>query len=366
MIPTTTQTIPRSEFVKIAMDFLHRNRTVCWLMGAQFAIAAALIATGRTWTDLDFVVTVFWMISVFQGGLVAGVILVACVSILVTKGRRDFSEELGLRMLAIVARPGHIAEVVAMFILWGMFACLFTVAKAAIVVFHPFAWDLFLSDLDRMLHFGHHPFEFLVSPFALTWIAPISGISYGIWMGFMYGFLAFSLAMKGKGAVHERFTIAYALCWVFGGCILATMFSSAGPLFFGRLGLGNDYDVQMAALDASRSPFLELEAVKRTVLWEQFSTRSRSFVGISAFPSMHVCIATLIAIYCWSMSRMVGAVAVVWAAFVLVGSVMFAWHYAVDGYAGILIAAASWWVAGRLETRQRRGSTTSAPTARDA
>ena len=31
---------------------------------------------------------------------------------------------------------------------------------------------------------------------------------------------------------------------------------------------------------------------------------------------------------------------------VLLGSVLLAWHYAVDGYAGAMIALACWWLAG--------------------
>ena len=33
---------------------------------------------------------------------------------------------------------------------------------------------------------------------------------------------------------------------------------------------------------------------------------------------------------------------------ILIGSVQLAWHYAVDGYAGILIAWGAWALAGRM------------------
>jgi membrane-associated phospholipid phosphatase len=41
----------------------------------------------------------------------------------------------------------------------------------------------------------------------------------------------------------------------------------------------------------------------------------------------------------------------VFAAIIAVGSVLLAWHYAVDGYAGAAIALACWWLAGRLARR---------------
>ena len=38
-------------------------------------------------------------------------------------------------------------------------------------------------------------------------------------------------------------------------------------------------------------------------------------------------------------------------AIILIGSVHLAWHYAVDGYAGILLAAAFWLIAGAIAGR---------------
>jgi membrane-associated phospholipid phosphatase len=37
-----------------------------------------------------------------------------------------------------------------------------------------------------------------------------------------------------------------------------------------------------------------------------------------------------------------------YAAVIMLGSVHLAWHYAIDGYAGIAIAFACWWVAGPI------------------
>mgnify|MGYP003410990741 CR=1 FL=1 len=45
-------------------------------------------------------------------------------------------------------------------------------------------------------------------------------------------------------------------------------------------------------------------------------------------------------------SRPVGLFFAAYAGVILLGSVHTGWHYAVDGYAGIALAAACWWICG--------------------
>ena len=46
--------------------------------------------------------------------------------------------------------------------------------------------------------------------------------------------------------------------------------------------------------------------------------------------------------------RWLGWFFVAFTAVILLGSVHLAWHYAIDGYAGVVVALAAWFVAGRL------------------
>lgn len=65
-------------------------------------------------------------------------------------------------------------------------------------------------------------------------------------------------------------------------------------------------------------------------------------------PSMHNASAALFALAFFQVNRKIGWFFTVYAAVILVGSVHLGWHYAIDGYAGIAIAALSWWLAGHL------------------
>ena len=79
-------------------------------------------------------------------------------------------------------------------------------------------------------------------------------------------------------------------------------------------------------------------------LWAAYQGSDGGWIkGIAAMPSIHVAMPALYALA----SR--GAWRVLWwgfTALTLVGSVALAWHYAVDGYAGILLAWLMWRVAG--------------------
>jgi hypothetical protein len=57
---------------------------------------------------------------------------------------------------------------------------------------------------------------------------------------------------------------------------------------------------------------------------------------------MHVAMAVLIALVAWARHRAAGAALWLYAAVIMVGSVALAWHYAVDGYVGGLMAWATW------------------------
>ena len=63
---------------------------------------------------------------------------------------------------------------------------------------------------------------------------------------------------------------------------------------------------------------------------------------VSAMPSLHVANVVLLALIAWQRSRIIGVLIAGYAAIIQLGSVILAWHYAVDGYVGAALAVASW------------------------
>lgn len=232
--------------------------------------------------------------------------------------------------------------------------------KPAIPAINPFSWDRTFMGLDRTLHFGVDPWV-LLQPLmgfdAVTWFI---NMAYNFWFVALFGAWFWFGFRKEASPVRTQFFVAYMLIWWVGGGLLAVAFSSAGPVYYGGIGLSPDpYTGLMAYLHDvdSRIPIWCLQT--QQLLWNGYTGKVAA-LGISAFPSMHTGSAVLFALATSRVSRPVGLFFTVYAALILLGSVHLGWHYAVDGYAGIALGFLGWWAAGpiarwfgNLETTRR-------------
>ena len=78
--------------------------------------------------------------------------------------------------------------------------------------------------------------------------------------------------------------------------------------------------------------------------------------GLMAMPSLHVVVVGLYVIFLWNEKRWMRYVSAAYAALIIIGSVYSGWHYAIDGYAGLLIAILITWGVGKLPGAYRRPS----------
>ena len=218
--------------------------------------------------------------------------------------------------------------------------------KPLIPALKPFSYDTMFMEWDRALHFGIDPWVLLQPLFGYDMVTFAVNMIYNLWFLTLFGsFLWFGFA-RAANALRTQFFLAYMLCWWIGGGLMAVQFSSAGPVYYGLLGLTPDpFAPLMAYLKDvdSRIPILALDT--QQLLWDGYTGKVKP-IGISAFPSMHNATAVLLALAAWRINRTAGIWFTVYAAVILLGSVHLAWHYAIDGYAGILLALAFWWLAG--------------------
>jgi hypothetical protein len=220
--------------------------------------------------------------------------------------------------------------------------------KPMIPLIKPFSWDQALMQVDRTLHFGTDPWVLLHSLLGHDAITFAINVLYNFWFLALFGtFVWFGFSRKAD-AVRTQFFLAYMLTWWLGGGVLAILFSSAGPVYYSNIGLSPDpYTPLMDYLHDvdKRLPIWSL--LTQQFLWDGYMGKGQA-LGISAFPSMHNASSLLFAFATWKLSRKVGIAFAVYSAIILVGSVHLGWHYAVDGYAGLLLAAACWWVSGPI------------------
>jgi len=218
--------------------------------------------------------------------------------------------------------------------------------KPQIPFLNPFKWDQTFAWLDRTLHFGIDPWRILQPVMGFSYVTFASCVLYNLWFFVLLGSLFWFAFQEKSTELRTRFFLSYMLIWWLGGELLADYFSSAGPAYYSRLGLTPDpYAELMTYLHGANSQFTIWSLGTQDMLWNGYLENS-GYMGISAFPSMHNASAVLFALAFRHINKYLGWFFMAYAAVILVTSVHLAWHYAVDGYAAIIISCTCWWLCG--------------------
>lgn len=213
-----------------------------------------------------------------------------------------------------------------------------------------YGWDARLMWIDTWLHLGYLPHEWLAPLFDWPRIVQLVNFVYNAWYFVMIAMVLALAIGYGSPRARFRFLLAFMATWLIGGVLIASIFSSAGPCYFGRLGHGGDYGLLMARLGAIDLSHPLYALSTQNDLWLSYIAGENAS-PISAFPSMHAATAMLIALYAWHGGFWARIASLAFLAAISLGSVLLAWHYAVDAYAGMAIAALAWWASGRIATR---------------
>jgi hypothetical protein len=230
----------------------------------------------------------------------------------------------------------------------------FNVLKQDIPLIQRFSWDETFSNWDKLIGFGHRPWE---------WLQPILGhppitaginLAYDLWFFVMFGILFWQAFFARASLVRMQFLLAFTFCWFIAGNVLAVVFSSAGPCYYGHFHTPDPYAAQVAYLRNVGEHWSMSVAAVQDWLWKSYAATEGANIGISAMPSMHVVVATLIAIVGIKTNKCLGVALTAFAVIIVLGSIHLAWHYAVDSIAGIALALAFWWSAGFLLRWQER------------
>ncbi len=255
-----------------------------------------------------------------------------------------------LSSLKTFLAPGRLLPVVPLLLLIPVFAVAFSFVKTALPILNPYTWDAFFIRWDYLLHGGNHPWRLLQPLLGHPLATGAINFLYNLWYLIMYVLLMLQVFDTRKPALRMRFLLSFLLSWIVLGTVGAIALSSMGPCFDPALASGGGpYAPLMSYLEATSKqvplPTLDLQRM----LWETYQKNGMAVgSGISAMPSMHVAIATLMALFGWGHSRTAGIVLTAYALIVFIGSIHLAWHYALDGYAGALGAWLIWWLTGRL------------------
>ena len=230
------------------------------------------------------------------------------------------------------------------------FCCLFLSAFSAVKTslpytaemwgLEPFFADPFLAEVDRLMHFGTDPW---VWTHALTetlgWdnFAVHASIVYGpMWLILAFYLPAIMVFAGEDRRTMNHYVALYAFSWVVLGNVFAMIGQSGGPIYFDNITETARFAELHASLATASMANSWFGAVQ-PALWQAYVTEDQAIgSGIAAFPSLHLGMIMVVALYLAEKHAVLRAFGVFMVVSVLFISVWVGYHYAIDGYFSIV------------------------------
>ena len=266
---------------------------------------------------------------------------------------RDFSDGL--------FNPRRLLAALPVIVLMPFFFSMFTSAKGLIPVINPFFLDPKLAEIERWMHFGKTPWEWLQPLLGAAIITSAISMVYKTWFFTKFVVCLWQAFERRRPQLREQFFLTLILSWIVNGTILALLLSSAGPCYFGDLypGQPNLYEGLMPYLRHANETHLIMDIKSMDYLMHFYNLReSAVFSGISAMPSMHVSLAFLFVLLGNRVNPVARAGFIVYFVLILIGSVHLGWHYALDGYVAVAVTwllwrLSAWWLGIDMTQKER-------------
>lgn len=238
---------------------------------------------------------------------------------------------------------------------WGVF----TSAKNMLPFLAPVWLDRQIADFGLLIHGGYSPWRVLhplLGHQAITRV--IERIYLDGWTLLLTGISTLIALHPSLERLRVRYFATMFLVLVVLGNVVAGIGMSAGPVFYGHV-MG-DYERfgELVNYLAFSKGLTNSAADIQDYLWSNFlNGEAQLGTGISAFPSIHVAMATLFVMAGWSLGRRLGMALLAFWLMIVLGSVHLGWHYSADGYASAAGTIVLWqivgWVQNRLALRSR-------------
>jgi hypothetical protein len=249
---------------------------------------------------------------------------------------------LAQRVGAVLKDPLRMASGLPIFLAFVMFIFTFTIFKGQITAMVPFSWDQTFDSWDKTLHFGMRPWEMLQPILSSGFAVFLFNLNYNLWFMVMNLFLVHFAFYAPPGPERTHFFLVFFALWMVGGTFLATVFSSAGPCYFEKIGLGNEtYGPLMQRLGDIRETWPIWALDTQDMLWS-LKQKGSTLGGVSAMPSMHNATALLFIFIAWGKGGALRWLVTAHGVLIFLGSVLLGWHYAVDAYLSFALTIACW------------------------
>lgn len=227
-----------------------------------------------------------------------------------------------------------------------------SIGKSLIVHTLGYHIDPQIADLDKALHGDVFPHELLAPFIEGLGLVSIINFCYYFWFGVLMLCVWSASFLEQDEVLRARFWWSLQAILIVLGFVMAHALASVGPIYYADFYNGADqpYANYLTHLHHIDATVTKLQSFQVSDFLLSMS-RDESVVdlnGISAMPSLHVALAFLFFLYLRHLSKGIGAIAFLFFLAIFIGSVYFAWHYALDGYVGIVGTAFIWWASGKI------------------
>lgn len=225
-----------------------------------------------------------------------------------------------------------------------VFHDIFTIMKNNMQHINEYGWDIAFARLDKSIHFGQDAWLWYDKLFGFIDFKILDILYLPIWAISLIGMAVHCIIFQKDRAFGRRLLITYAIIWIFLGNVVAAIFLSAGPVFFDKF-TGDEGRYAELFVYQSAAGFGETSiAAVQQFLWEAHDRGLSHFgSGISAFPSLHVAITTLVMFYIGRSSKVLFFIGFLYLVIIQAASVLTGYHYAIDGYFSIIFVVILWY-----------------------
>ena len=207
-------------------------------------------------------------------------------------------------------------------------------------------WDKQLYVLDQAVHMGFSPSRFFTTLFANRILLALVDVVYSnLYFVVVVTYTALLLSIPPLSR-RLSFASAYTLIWIVGSVVYLAM-PSWGPVFLFSSDFQQTLSWMPLTVKVQRTLFHEIYSL----VTHPLAPRLIKFGSVAAFPSMHLAVTGLFAMASRGVSRTWFRANLLLLAIMIIGSVVTGYHYLIDDYAGLLIAAGMWFLSRRYFSR---------------
>lgn len=288
------------------------------------------------WVTVEY--TIFPLLPVMGKSFVTGVICYTVYTALRGRSPLDYLRQ--------IATPGWFLLTARLWIALIIFTYSYVWLKVCIPLVNPRLWDETLWNLDILLHGGISPSVFVSDLLTSAGLARGIDVWYIWWLPSVSNGIAFVCAFPSN-RLRRRFVLSIVLIWTVGPWIY-TAIPALGPIYV-YPEHWSDAAAQMPHADSAQHLLADnyqkvIEGRDQGTLRQFNPTR-----GIAAMPSLHVGLHWLFMLWIRRYARPLFVPALLGVLLTFVGSIATGWHYAVDGYVGIALAQAVYWLSLRWD-----------------